>query len=768
MKKFLLLVTILSTMILGQTQIIDLKQNDASGVSTYDNQTVTVSGVVTCAAEFGNAGPAYIQDATAGIAVYGSAFAGQVSWGDSVTITAKLVNYNGLAELEGNDDASITVHGNVGVPEPMVLTLDQIKNQAWNGIELYEGLLVKIKNVELGSSGTFASGTVDISDSTGALALYVDSAVDFMGLPIPEGTIDIVGCVGQYDRNSPYSEGYQILPRTITDFIQQEGPQIIPPVVASNITDSSFTAYFSTSTDGTTEISWGLTDALELGSHVDENVATEHEITVDGLSASTKYYYKVASTDASGTSESSLYSVTTSSGDTTTGTINVYFNGDVDNSIAMEGNEATGNMNFQSLVISRINSATSSLDLCLYSFYNMNTIANAIVSAKDRGVKVRVVYDDRDIQNSMQQLVNAGIEISQRPSISGIMHNKFMIVDARDDDPSNDWIWTGSFNWTSTELSWHNNVIEINDPGIAEAYEDEFEEMWGSSGDSPNSSAARFGPFKNDNTPHFFNVAGRDIQLYFSPSDGTESKIASTIGTADSSIYFSLLTFTSDPISNAIQARHNAGVNKIRGIISNTGDSGSEFNNMLAIAEGCFDYSGGGTLHNKYGLVDAGEMYSDPYVITGSHNWSNAANTRNDENTLIIKDIKIANLYAQEFKALYNQEGGTGFFKIPADTVSGVKNSETELVPETAVLHQNYPNPFNPVTSISFELSDAGMVNLAVYNILGEKVATIVNRNLTSGKYVADFNASELPSGLYIYTLTTNKQSISKKMMLLK
>ncbi len=103
--------------------------------------------------------------------------------------------------------------------------------------------------------------------------------------------------------------------------------------------------------------------------------------------------------------------------------------------------------------------------------------------------------------------------------------------------------------------------------------------------------------------------------------------------------------------------------------------------------------------------------------------------------------------------------------------VSGLdptKRSEIsdETVKEYSI--DNYPNPFNPATKIEYSIPEAGFVNLTIYNILGEKITTLINREQNSGKYVADFNASELPSGLYIYTLTTNKQSISKKMMLLK
>jgi hypothetical protein len=83
-------------------------------------------------------------------------------------------------------------------------------------------------------------------------------------------------------------------------------------------------------------------------------------------------------------------------------------------------------------------------------------------------------------------------------------------------------------------------------------------------------------------------------------------------------------------------------------------------------------------------------------------------------------------------------------------------------------LAQNYPNPFNPNTNIQFSLKQSGMVNISVYNALGEKVAVLVNQRLEGGKHEVNFNAGNLPSGLYIYSLNANNIILTKKMILLK
>jgi hypothetical protein len=89
-------------------------------------------------------------------------------------------------------------------------------------------------------------------------------------------------------------------------------------------------------------------------------------------------------------------------------------------------------------------------------------------------------------------------------------------------------------------------------------------------------------------------------------------------------------------------------------------------------------------------------------------------------------------------------------------------------IPDGYVLEQNYPNPFNPSTVIKFGLPESSNVNLKIFNSLGEEIAVLVNGNLEAGSYNVNFNASGLPSGIYIYTLQTDDQVLSKKMMLVK
>lgn len=89
-------------------------------------------------------------------------------------------------------------------------------------------------------------------------------------------------------------------------------------------------------------------------------------------------------------------------------------------------------------------------------------------------------------------------------------------------------------------------------------------------------------------------------------------------------------------------------------------------------------------------------------------------------------------------------------------------------VPGKFDLFQNYPNPFNPSTSISFSIPVKSFVTLKVYNVLGDEVAVLINDYRERGNYMINFDASELPSGVYIYQIRTNAYTQSKKMLLIK
>lgn len=116
---------------------------------------------------------------------------------------------------------------------------------------------------------------------------------------------------------------------------------------------------------------------------------------------------------------------------------------------------------------------------------------------------------------------------------------------------------------------------------------------------------------------------------------------------------------------------------------------------------------------------------------------------------------------------LVDNASGLEFNNVFGDFTTGVKLLD-DLVPDVYELAQNYPNPFNPTTTIRYSIPEAGLVNIKVFNLLGQEVAELVNTQQNSGNYEVIFDATQLASGIYFYTIEASKFTQTKKMLLLK
>jgi len=106
-------------------------------------------------------------------------------------------------------------------------------------------------------------------------------------------------------------------------------------------------------------------------------------------------------------------------------------------------------------------------------------------------------------------------------------------------------------------------------------------------------------------------------------------------------------------------------------------------------------------------------------------------------------------------------------FQIIPDTTS-VKDREPRTIPRDFALLGNYPNPFNPTTTLAFNLPRASQVQLAVFDLTGRHVATLVDGWQDAGRHQVIFDASDLSSGIYFYRLQAEEFSAVQKMVLLK
>lgn len=119
----------------------------------------------------------------------------------------------------------------------------------------------------------------------------------------------------------------------------------------------------------------------------------------------------------------------------------------------------------------------------------------------------------------------------------------------------------------------------------------------------------------------------------------------------------------------------------------------------------------------------------------------------------------VAQILKDAYQPYYNLDG----------VLTGIEGEKKhDVIPTEFSLEQNYPNPFNPTTTLSFIITHWSFVSLKVYDILGREVATLVNENKPAGKYEVKFDATHLPSGVYIYQLKAGNYSAGKKMSLVK
>ncbi len=429
------------------------------------------------------------------------------------------------------------------------------------------------------------------------------------------------------------------------------------------------------------------------------------------------------------------------------GTIEVYFNHTVATAFAQS--QAAINLGdlLDEKLISFINECQQDLSIAIYNSYSPTSstgIAGAINAAFDRGVKVRIIYDG-STSSLMIPLLNPLIPILASPSSSsyGIMHNKFVVFDAESSDPNKPFVWTGSTNWTASQIDGpdRNNAIVIQDQALALAYKMEFDEMWGSSTMIPNAVNSKFGPYKSDNTPHHFVVGNKVIDAYFSPSDGTNSKIIDAINSADSDLEIATMLITRTDVKNALLDKYNAGLTNINLLVDSQNPSGNQISAIQAgLSQGhAMVFSLSGIMHHKFLVADNFNSNSDPLVLTGSHNWSNSAETKNDENVLVVHDANIANQYFQAFADLYQQAGGNMEFL------------DIQASPSNTRLCTMYPNPTAGNCTVDWDQTLSTSVKISIYSLLGKAVFTQQFTNATA----ATLSVADLKSGIYFVSVET-------------
>lgn len=288
-------------------------------------------------------------------------------------------------------------------------------------------------------------------------------------------------------------------------------------------------------------------------------------------------------------------------------------------------------------VLNQINKSNSSIDIALYGWDDNPVIYNALVRAKARGVKIRIVYDTSS--NSYYPKLSNFVKIANEKSTDSpkiLMHNKFMIFD-------NSSIITGSMNFAKTGFSGFNSncILFINSKEIANIYEKEFNQMLQ-------------GKFHNSKSQisHTSVVLGdTKVTPLFSPKDKIiTNNVLPLIQNAKKYVYIPTFIITHDELANELINAKKRGVD-VKLIIdaTNVYSRKSKIKELRGAGVPVKVENYAGKMHSKSIIID------DEYIVAGSMNFTNSGENKNDENVLIIENKTLARYYKGFFEYLWKK-----------------------------------------------------------------------------------------------------------------
>jgi phosphatidylserine/phosphatidylglycerophosphate/cardiolipin synthase-like enzyme len=730
-------IILLSTLCMaaGGQMSIEEARNAGAGAS------VTVTGVILNGPELGII--RYIQDSTAAIAVYPGS--GSVplnaARGDIITVSGTNKIYANLLEVDVLTNVEILSSGN-DLPPPVLITPDQMNS----GLE---GQIVQFRDVTfvnppLNFAGD-ANYTVSYQGKQGQARIYRDSPI--VGSVIPTGPVNLTGIC------SRYYETFQMLPRDLDDIEQTSPIFFTEPPEISELTQTGFRLDWETNISGSTEILYGNTPELEKGHLSVPSDTKVHNISLTADQPSELVYVKIFSVAGEDTAMIGPKVYITQSA--SSGNMKAYFNREVDNSVSTGVNALRVYRALDDTLIHYINRAKESIDFTIYNYnlVEVSDITAALNAAHARGVRVRVVHDGNANNSGFDNLDPAIGKIvsplSNYEQNIGIMHNKFIIFDAYHSDPDVPVLWTGSTNFTDGQVNTDaNSVIIVQDQSLAKAYILEFNEMFGSDDAQPDVGKSRFGASKTDNTPHEFIIGGRQVECWFSPSDNVHAKIKENLELATRDISIATMLITKSDIGYILRDKHDAGL-AVRVLVNTKSNCSATVVSTLESSLGSMfiESTESGIMHHKYMLIDRNGQ--QPILWVGSHNWSTAADERNDENTLVVHDATMVNLYYQEFYKRFSASGGS----------VGLQTWELD-----GTTWKVFPNPARDELHILYDGSRPVHAEIGIYNMNGQLILAVEN-TMSPGINTMDI-PSWIPGGVYILQIRSGEKVETLKLLI--
>jgi phosphatidylserine/phosphatidylglycerophosphate/cardiolipin synthase-like enzyme len=267
--------------------------------------------------------------------------------------------------------------------------------------------------------------------------------------------------------------------------------------------------------------------------------------------------------------------------------------------------------------------------LCAWYDLDLSEAAEVLVDLHRRGVRTALVTDhDHRNRAPLRRVMEAGVPVVFDNG-SGLMHNKFCVIDGLT-------VWTGSVNVTANGFFRNDNhALLVVSPELAENYAAEFDEMF---------TRRLFGAGPCLPTPHREATAGgMRIECLFSPDDGVAEALRALVRGAQTRVDFMAFSFTSKGLAEEMAGRLAGGV-AVRGVFERRGAGSAASRDEWLAARGAEVWLDGnpGAMHHKVIIVDAAA------VAAGSYNFSESAETRNDENLLILHDPGIAGAFLRE------------------------------------------------------------------------------------------------------------------------
>lgn len=271
----------------------------------------------------------------------------------------------------------------------------------------------------------------------------------------------------------------------------------------------------------------------------------------------------------------------------------------------------------------KIKSANFSAHCAFYDIDLKNIISSLARKSKTADVKLVI-----DSDNYEMQIKGEGVRMDDNRQL---MHNKFCVIDSGI-------VLTGSFNPTDNDNNYNNNnILVIYSGWLAKNYEEEFDELWN----------GEFGKGRKIKNPAI-SINNIDIQNYFCPEDDCASRIVNVIKNAKGSVKGAFFTFTNEKIADELLKAQSRGVDVevlIEGRQRNV--KNSQYQRLKDFGLDIRLDSNKYTMHHKVLIIDG------KIVVTGSFNPTLSADTKNDENLLIIHDEKIAGEFLGEFGRLW-------------------------------------------------------------------------------------------------------------------